>query len=111
MNIEEQLQILSRQTCPKQVDVVDAVMAQVRRKPYLRPAHRTALWRTVALTAVAAVAAVVVFNVASFHSYDEEGIGRMMAYVSDYDYYASVESAAVNPIECLYDDETAETIE
>ena len=104
MNIEEQLQILSRQTCPKQVDVVDAVMAQVRRKPYLRPAHRTALWRTVALTAVAAVAAVVVFNVASFRSYDEEGIGRMMAYVS-------VETAAVNPIECLYDDETAETIE
>ena len=43
--------------------------------------------------------------------YDEEGIGRMMAYVSDYDYYASVETAAVNPIECIYDDETAETTE
>ena len=104
MNIEEQLQILSRQTCPKQVDVVDAVMAQVRRKPYLRPAHRTALWRTVALTAVAAVAAVVVFNVAPSRSYDEEGICSMMASVSDYDFYGTVESAAVNPIEYLYDD-------
>ncbi len=122
MNIEEQLQILSRQTCPKQVDVVDAVMAQVRQKPYLQPGaqskgvnlfgvHRTTLWRTVALTAVAAVAAVVVFNVASFQSYDEEGIGSMMASVSDYDYYyGSIESVA-NPIEYLYDDPSTQTNE
>lgn len=121
MNIEEQLQILSRQTYPKQVDVVDAVMAQVRQKPYLQPGaqsraaglshvHRTALWRTVALTAVAAVAALVVINVGAFRSYDVEGIGSMIASVSDYDYYSSVESAA-NPIEYLYDEETVETIE
>lgn len=110
MNIEEQLQLLSRQRCPKQVDVVDAVMAQVRQKPYLQPVHRTAVWRTVALSAVAAVVAVVVFNVASFRSYDEEGIGTMIASVSDYSYYGSIESAA-NPIEYLYEEETTEPIE
>jgi hypothetical protein len=111
MNIEEQLQILSRQTCPKQVDVVDAVMAQVRQKPYLQPAHRTTLWRTVALTAVAAVAALVVLNIGAFRSYDEEGIGSMIASVSDYDYYSTVESAATNPIEYLYEDAILEPIE
>lgn len=117
MNIEEQLQILSRQTYPKQVDVVDAVMAQVRQKPYLMPvaetrtkSGRTTLWRTVALTAIAAVAALVVINVGAFRSYDVEGIGSMIASVSDYDYYSTVESAA-NPIEYLYDEETVETIE
>lgn len=111
MNIDEQLQILSRQTCPRQVDVVDAVMAQVRRKPYLRPVRRTAVWRGVALTAVAAAATLVLFNVASFRSYNEEEIGDMMAFVSDYDYYSySVESAA-NPIECLYEEPSEETID
>lgn len=110
MNIDEQLKILSRQTYPHQVDVVDAVMAQVRQRPYLRPAHRSGVWRGVALTAAAAVAALVVFNVASFRSYDEARIGDVMTHVSDYDYYASVESAAVNPIEYLYEDEIDATI-
>ena len=103
MNIEEQLQQLSRQTCPQQVDVVDAVMAQVRRHPYLRPVHKnTAVWRAAALTA-AAVAAIVVFNVATVHSYDEDQISEMMAYVSDYDSYLSVESAA-EPLDYIYGD-------
>lgn len=106
MNIDEQLKELSRQTCPRQVDVVDAVMAQVRQHPYLMPARKTkaVLWRRIALTAVAAVAALVVLNISLRPSYNEEQIGDMLAYVSDYDYYSSVEEPAVNPIEFLYDD-------
>jgi SNF family Na+-dependent transporter len=49
-------------------------------------------------------------TIGAFRSYDVEGIGSMIASVSDYDYYSSVESAA-NPIEYLYDEETVETIE
>ena len=37
MTIEKQLRELAQQTCPKQVDVVDAVMAEVRQRPYLQP--------------------------------------------------------------------------
>lgn len=106
MNIEEQLQALSRQTCPRQVDVVDAVMAEVRQHPYLQPvAPRRNPWiPRIALTAVAAVAALVIINVSTSRSYDMDQIGSMMAYVSDYDNY-TVEHAA-NPIEYLYDDDT-----
>ena len=64
-----------------------------------------------ALTAVAAVAALVVLNIGAFRSYDEEGIGSMIASVSDYDYYSTVESAATNPIEYLYEDAILEPIE
>ena len=115
MNIDEQLQELSRQTCPKQVDVVDAVMAQVRQHPYLMPVVETrqaasprktnkVLWRRIALTAAAAVAALVVLNVSLRPSYDEAQIGDMLACVTDYDYYSPVEELAENPIEVLYDD-------
>lgn len=103
MNIDEQLQQLAQQTCPRQVDVVDAVMAQVRQKPYLMPNHRKVVWRRVATTAVAAVAALVLLNVAFRPSYNEQQIGSMMAYVSDYDYYSPVEDLAENPIEFLYE--------
>lgn len=109
MNIDEQLQQLSRQTCPRQVDVVDAVMAQVRQRPYLVPVKRNYLWQRVALTAVAAALALVVVNVATARSYNETQIGDMLAYVSDYDYYAPVESVASNPIEYLYDEPLAES--
>ena len=121
MNIDEQLQALSRQTCPKQVDVVDAVMAQVRQHPYMMPhvetrqaasprpaaspSHRKVLWRRVALSAAAAVAALVVLNISLRpSSYNEAQISDMMAYVSDYDYYLPVEEAAENPIDFLYED-------
>lgn len=121
MNIDEQLQTLSRQTCPKQVDVVDAVMAQVRQHPYMMPhvetriaaspqpaaspSHRKVLWRRVTLSAAAAVAALVVLNISLRpSSYNEAQISDMMAYVSDYDYYLPVEEAAENPIDFLYED-------
>jgi anti-sigma-K factor RskA len=90
MNIDEQLQELSRQTCPKQVDVVDAVMAQVRQHPYMinnslddtaaqSSDHRKVIWRRIALTAAAAAVAVVVFNISLRPSYNEEQIGDMVA--------------------------------
>ncbi|MBO4587223.1 MAG: hypothetical protein J5677_05340 [Bacteroidales bacterium] len=114
MNIDEQLQELSQLTCPRQVDVVDAVMNEVRQHPYLMPnvemrqaaspRHRKVVWRRIALTAVAAMAALVVINLSFRPSYNEEQIGTMLAYVSDYDYYLPVEELAENPIEFLYDD-------
>lgn len=115
MNIDEQLQELSQLTCPRQVDVVDAVMNEVRQHPYLitkslshsatqSPRHRKVVWRRIALTAVAAMAALVVINLSFRPSYNEEQIGTMLAYVSDYDYYLPVEELAENPIEFLYDD-------
>lgn len=108
MNIDEQLQELSRQTCPRQVDVVDSVMAQVRQHPFMITPHSTltkkVVWRRVALTAVAAMTALVVLNISFRPSYDETQISDMMAYVSDYDYYSPVEDLAENPIEFLYED-------
>ena len=110
MNIDEQLKELAQQTYPKQVDVVDSVMAEVRKHPYLQPVaqpaatrkHRWVPWAT--LTAVAAAAGLVVVNINPSGSYNEDQIGSMMAYVADCDnYYASVEAPAENPLEYLYD--------
>lgn len=111
MNIDEQLKQLAQQTCPKQVDVVDSVMAEVRKHPYLQPVAKPAVRKVrwvpwASLTAVAAVAGLVVVNLtpAVAATYNEEQIGSMMASVADYNYYAPVESAAENPIDYLYDD-------
>ncbi|MGX8713394.1 MAG: hypothetical protein ACSW8I_06910 [bacterium] len=104
MNIEEQLTNLSHLSCPKQVDVVDHVMAQVRQTSHNTPQIKSVVWRRVAITAVAAIAALVVVNIATTRSYDDAQLGSMMAYFSNYDNY-TVESAAVNPIEYLYEDE------
>lgn len=112
MNIDEQLKQLSQQTCPKQVDVEARVMEQVRKHPYLQPVVKaeppaTRRWVPwVSLTAAAAAVGLVVVNIspAVQADFNEAQIGSMMAYVSDYDYYAPVESAAENPIECLYGD-------
>lgn len=112
MNIDEQLKQLAQQTCPKQVDVVDSVMAEVRKHPYLQPvatpvAPRKTRWVPWAsLSAAAAVVGLVVLNFtpASAASYNEEQISSMMASVADYDYYSPVESSAENPIDYLYDD-------
>lgn len=113
--IDEQLKELSQQTCPWQIDVEDRVMDQVRQHPYLQPVAPSAAshkrrwvpWVSFTAAAAAAVGLVVVnINPASAApSYNEEQISTMMAYVSDYDnYYTSVESAAENPIDYLYDD-------
>ena len=112
MNIDEQLKQLAQQTCPKQVDVVDSVMAEVRKHPYLQPAVKSAAstktrWMSWAsLTAAAAAVGLVVVNIspAAAATYNEEQIGYMMTSVSSYDYYSPVESAAENPIEYLYEE-------
>ncbi len=108
MTIEQQLENLSRQTCPKQVDVVDSVMDVVSKKPYLQPVHRNnrQIWRIVATTVAAAVVALIVnVTVLYTHNYDDEGLGMMMAQVNDYSSYSvmgTVEDAAVDPLEYVY---------
>lgn len=112
MNIDEQLKQLSQQTYPKQVDVVDSVMAEVRKHPYLQPVATPAAPRKMrwvpwaSISAAAAVVGLVVLNVtpASAATFNEEQISAMMTSVADYEYYAPVESAAENPIDYLYDD-------
>ncbi len=96
-------------TCPKEVDVVDAVMAEVRQHPYLMPRRRNVLLRRIALSA-AAVAAVAIIAVPALlpRTYDEQGIGEMIASVQSYDYYSHVESLAEDPIAYLYDDYTSD---
>jgi hypothetical protein len=104
MNTEQLLKELSQQTCPREVDVVDAVMAQVRQRPYLMPRRNTTLVRRIALS-VAAVAAVAIIAVPALmpRSVNDAQLDDMFAYVQDYDYFYHVESAA-NPIEYLYED-------
>ena len=65
MTIDEQLKQLSSEECPHKVDVVDSVMAEVEKHPYLQPDHRRRVqWRWVASAAAAVVAAIVVISVA-----------------------------------------------
>lgn len=106
MNIEQQLDELKRLNYPREVDVVEPVMAEVRKRPYLMPRRRHVWVRRLTLSA-AAVAAVAIFAVPALinRSYDEDGIGEMIASVQDYSYYSHVESAALNPIEYLYDEQ------
>lgn len=110
--IDEQLKQLSQQSYPKQVDVVDSVMAEVRKHPYLQPVAQPAVRKTrwvpwASISAAAAAVGLVVLNItpASAATFNEEQISSMMAYVSDCDnYYTPVESSAENPIEYLYDE-------
>lgn len=106
MNIEQTLEQLSHLRYPRQVDVTEGVMAQISQHPYLRPLHRSHLWRRVSLAVAAAVVALVLFNIAFVRSrsYDVEGMGSMMAQVNDYSSWYTVEEVAVNPIEYLYED-------
>ena len=107
MNLDEQLQQLKNQTCPRQIDVVDSVMAQVRQHPYMinkSVSRSKVIWRRISVSAAAAIVILFVLNTTVFRpqSYNEEQIGSMIALVSDYDYYAPIESAAEDPLEYLY---------
>lgn len=107
MTIDQQLEQLSRLRYPKQVDVVDRVMAQVADRPYLQPvAHRRQIWKPVSIAAVAAVAVLLLVNVVSIYgrSYDEAGMGVTIAQLNDYSSWNTIEEAAVNPYECLYEE-------
>ena len=104
MNIDELLKEIGSQSYPRQIDVVDRVMAQVATKPYLQPLHRKNNWQRISAIAAAAVMLLVVVNVAVFNSnrYDDEGMGRMIAQYNDYSQWNSVENVAENPYDYFY---------
>ena len=107
MTIDESLKELASQQYPHQVDVVDAVMSQVRQHPYLRPVKRMRVWQQALSVAVAAAIVALVVNVVvvNMQAYDETGIGNMISQVHSYDYYgSSIEEYAPNPIEYLYEE-------
>ena len=110
MTIDERLEQLAGLEYPGKVDVVDRVMAEVSKKPYLRPVHRKVSWQRISAVAAAAAVLLVVVNIAVFHpfGYDDEGLGTMIAQVNDYSSWNTVEEAAYddNPIAYLYDDYT-----
>ena len=106
MTVDEGLKQLAAMDYPRRVDVVDGVMAEVMKHPYLRPARKPLqAWQRIVSTTVAAAIVAVVVNVlmVRMHNYDEDGIGSMIAQVQDYDYYGyAVEDGAVNPLDYLY---------
>ncbi|GEM_PF-7022141 len=107
MTLEQSLQQLSHLECPHQVDVVDRVMAQVADRPYLQPVHRRrSLWKPIGATAAAAVVALVLINVLSVYTrtYDDAGLGVALMQANDYTSWSTVEEAAPNPIEYLYEE-------
>ena len=112
-NLDEQLEELAQLRSPQRVDVTDRVMAQVMQHPYLQPQHTSRqehgygqLFRRIGIIAVAASLALVVLNVTSVytHSYDEEDMGSMIAQFNDYSSWNTIEEAAVNPYEYLYEE-------
>lgn len=106
MNIDQRLEQLARLQYPRQVDVTERVMAYAVQHPYLQPVHRSSVWRRVSVVAAVAVVALLIVNVASVytHSYDLDGMGNMISQVNDYSSWNSVEEAALNPIEYIYED-------
>lgn len=62
--------------------------------------------RRVGIAAVAAVLVLLVVNVTTIYtrSYDDEGLGFMIAQANDYSSWAPVEEAAINPYEYLYEE-------
>ena len=106
MTIDEGLKELAAMQYPHQVDVAQAVMAQVRQHPYLQPVRRVQPWQRVVSSSVAAVVVALIASVTviRIQASNEAGIGSMIAQVQDYGYYGSVEEAAVNPIEYIYEE-------
>ena len=106
MNIDQQLEQLARLQYPKQIDVTDRVMSEVMQHPYMQPVHRRTLWKPFGIAVAAAVAALLVVNVVSLYgrSYDEAGMGNTLAQLNDYSSWNTVEDAAVNPYEYLYEE-------
>lgn len=107
MNIDQTLEQLAHLQYPKQVDVTDRVMAEVMQRPYLQPVHRASrqLWTRISAVAAVAVVVLVAVNVTSLftRSYDEEGLGNTLAQLNDYSAWTTVEEAA-NPYEYLYEE-------
>ena len=106
MNIDQTLEQLARLQYPHRVDVTDRVMAHAMQHPYLQPVHRGRTWRRVSAVAAAAVVALLAVNVVSVYtrSYDLDGMGSLIAQANDYSSWNTVEQAAVNPIESIYEE-------
>lgn len=121
MNIDQTLEQLAHLQYPRQVDVTDRVMerisgqcsvtsdqkaAQPRVIPLTTGHSRGQLFRRIGIVAVAASLALVVINVATVYtrSYDEEGMGSMIAQLNDYSSWNTIEEVAVNPYEYLYEE-------
>lgn len=107
MKVDDGLKELAQMEYPRKVNVVDAVMAEVGKHPYLRPVHHVQTWQRIVSTTVAAAIALLIVNVVVVRTqtYDEVGIGAMIAQVQNYDCYGStIEDGAVNPFEYLYGD-------
>ena len=105
MNIDQRLEQLAQLQYPTQIDVTDRVMQHVMQHPYMQPVHRTSVWRRVGIAGVAAVAVLLIVNVASLYTrnYDINGLGNTIAEVNDYSSWNTVEYAALNPIESIYE--------
>ena len=106
MDIEQSLEQIAQMRYPRQVDVVDRVMAQVSAMPPLHRHQSLPLWQRIGAVAAAAVAVLFVVNLSApyLRSYDEEGLVHMMVQYNDYSAWNTVEQAAVNPYEYLYEE-------
>jgi hypothetical protein len=106
MTLEQRLDQLAQLQYPNKVDVVDSVMAKVSQRPYLRPVRRTIGWRQAAIAAAAAVATLLVVNITVFRpaTSSNEDMGFAIAQFNDYSSWNTVEEAAVNPFEYLYEE-------
>lgn len=107
MTLEQTLEQLSQQQCPHKVDVVDRVMAQVQQKPYLRPVRRSIGWKQISVAAAAAVVALFIVNITIFKptSLSNEDMGYAISQFNDYSSWNTVEEAAANPLESLYEED------
>lgn len=104
MNIDEQLEQLARMEYPRQVDVVDRVMAQVTTPSVIpMPPHRSL---RLPLSAAAAVAILLAVGLPLLHthSFDNEGLGNSIAQLNDYNSWNTIEEVAMNPYEYLYEE-------
>lgn len=106
MTLEQRLDQLAAQQYPHKVDVVDSVMEQISQRPYLRPARRRINWRQASIAAAAAVAALFIVNITVFRpaGCSNEDMGFAIAQFNDYSSWNTVEEAAVNPYEYMYEE-------
>lgn len=106
MTLEQRLDLLAAQKYPHKVDVVDSVMEQISQHPYLRPARRGINWRQASIAAAAAVVALFIVNITVFRpaGCSNEDMGYAIAQFNDYSSWNTVEEAAVNPYEYMYEE-------